>query len=208
MQTISPPFRWQDFGGSLMLVTDHSGAQVVLAPDGNPNRRGIVTRDERGFLVPITADMPAARFIQHACNMHGPLEAVLHVLLREVDARAGAHGLVGNTPLALAADRARAVLAKNNEGSSVHTIVTEVKVQFRISGMPEDEHETAHPKLEITYVFRPNEGPDVVLGAAKVLDGDGLDPSIKLADEWAEEWLSSEGFDAACAKAIEERGKV
>lgn len=210
MDPISTPFRWQDFGGDLMLVTDHSGARVVLAPMGHPGyRRALVTRDERGVLVPLTPEMPAAKFILHACNMHGLLESVLQVLLCAVD-KAGADGqLVGGaTPLAIAADRARAVLVLNNKGNSAHTIVALVKVQFRISGMPEDEHETAEPKLEITYMFRPNEGPDVVLVAAKVLDGDGLGPTKTQADEWAEEWLSSEGFDAACAKAIEERGKA
>lgn len=205
MDPISTPFRWQDFGHGEVLVTDHSGAKVVLMGGGH-HHAGMVTRDERGMLVPITRDMPAAKFILHACNMHGLLESVLQVLLGAVD-KAGADGqLVGGaTPLAIAADRARAVLVLNNKGSSTHTIIAMVKVQFRISGMPEDEHETAEPKLEITYMFRPNEGPDVVLVAAKVLDGDGLGPTKTQADEWAEDWLSSEGFDAAVALALKER---
>lgn len=207
MHTISTPFRWQDFGGDLMLVTDHSGAQVVLAPMGHPGyRRALVTRDERGVLVPLTAEMPAARFVLHACNMHSILELSLLALLREVDARAGVAGqLVGNTALAIAADRARKALAKNNEGSSVHTITAAIRVQFQISGMPEDEHETAEPTVEITFVFRPNEGPDVVMVSAKLLDGDGLDPETSRVNDWAENWLNDEGFDTACALALKER---
>ncbi len=100
---------------------------------------------------------------------------------------------------------------------SQHTITAEIKVQFRISGMPEDERETAYPKVEITYTFTrgadevryqsngdpgyPAEPHELEFISAKLIDGDGLEPEQYQLTDWAEEWLQDEGYDQACRHA-------
>lgn len=101
---------------------------------------------------------------------------------------------------------------------STFTIDAELKVQFRISGMPEDEHETAYPKVLITYTYtrgcpargpsyssggEPAEPDEVELVSVELIDGDGLDPTKKQLEEWAEEWLWAEGYDRSCRNAVE-----
>lgn len=102
---------------------------------------------------------------------------------------------------------------------STHTITAEIEVQFRIPDMPMDEHETAYPKVEITYTYHrgsPATGPTWNSGgepadpdelqfiSAKLIDGDGLDPEPSRLKDWAEEWLYDEGYEQACRNAEED----
>lgn len=57
------PWSWRLMGGTLMLVTDHSGAQVVLLCNG----RTFHTRDHKtGTLVPLRPSDAVAESISHA----------------------------------------------------------------------------------------------------------------------------------------------
>lgn len=104
---------------------------------------------------------------------------------------------------------------------STHTITAECKVKFRIPDMPADEREVAYPTLEITYTFTPgspevryqrNGDPgwpadpaEVELVSAKLIKADGFTPTQEQINEWAEEWLWNEGYNAACDAAAEDR---
>lgn len=57
-------WRFQSFGGELMLVTDGNGGKVVLAvaPAG-PNKGSMTARDTDGRLTPLRADHPVGRFL-------------------------------------------------------------------------------------------------------------------------------------------------
>lgn len=57
---LSQDWRWQEFGGRMMLVTDGGGAKVVLAPDAH---FGIVTRGPQGILIPIAGDTSLGKFL-------------------------------------------------------------------------------------------------------------------------------------------------
>ena len=101
--------------------------------------------------------------------------------------------------------------------STRHTIKAEIEVHFQLSGMPDDEREVAYPEIEITYDFSPGcparirydendhpaESPEVEVISAKLLDGDGLDPTQDQVWQWAEVWLDGDGFDRACEQASE-----
>lgn len=100
-----------------------------------------------------------------------------------------------------------------------HTLTTEIEVHFQLSGMPDDERETAYPKLEITYSFLkgspavryqrngdpgwPADPDEVELINVKLIDGDGLAPTAHQLREWAEDWLNDAGYDKACEHARE-----
>lgn len=100
-----------------------------------------------------------------------------------------------------------------------HTIVAEIPVPFRFPGMPEDEREVAHPKVEVEYTYVKGVAPiishldggdpgwpaEVDLVCAKLIDGDGLAPTETQIREWAEEWLDDEGYVLACMEAEGQR---
>ena len=104
--------------------------------------------------------------------------------------------------------------------SSVHTIDAELTIKFRLSGMPDDERETASPAVRITYRFTkgrpaytprgeyapidPPEPAEVDLISATLIDGDGLDPTPTQVDEWAQDYLDDAGYDYAIRNAIDE----
>jgi hypothetical protein len=100
---------------------------------------------------------------------------------------------------------------------SKHTITTEIKVSFTFPGMAEGERETAYPVLSITYQYSPSRpaytprgeyGPidppdpaEIEFVSAKLVNGDGLDPSDQQIQEWASDWLDYKGYDVACDHA-------
>lgn len=107
---------------------------------------------------------------------------------------------------------------------SKHTIEAEIEVKFRPAGMglPDDEFEVAYPKVLIEYSFSkgspavmyqrngdpgwPAEPAEVEALSAKLISGDGLEPTQDQVLDWARDWLDSEdGFNAACDAARDER---
>ena len=101
--------------------------------------------------------------------------------------------------------------------TSKHTITAEIKVNFQLSDMPADEHETAYPEVEITYSFvkgcparirydendHPAEPHELEVLDAKLINGDGLAQTQDQLLEWAQEWLYDEGYDRAVENALE-----
>lgn len=102
--------------------------------------------------------------------------------------------------------------------SSRHTITTEIEVKFSFPGLAAGEYETAYPTVEIEYQFSkgcpevryqrngdpgwPAEPPEVEILKAKLIDGDGLNPTDEQLYDWADQWLDSEkGFELACENA-------
>jgi hypothetical protein len=102
------------------------------------------------------------------------------------------------------------------------TITAGVTWRFHLSGMPDDEHETAYPIIEITYGYSPGskaftprgeygpidppDPPEIEFISAKLIDGDGLDPDQSQVNDKARDWLDDDGFDEACANAEEHSG--
>ena len=98
-----------------------------------------------------------------------------------------------------------------------HQITAEIAVQFQLSGMPDDEREVAYPKIDIEYTyvkgcppsFDPINGGDpgwaaeIEMVSATLADGDGLAPTQKQVDDWAQDWLDDKGYDRACQNAEE-----
>ena len=100
---------------------------------------------------------------------------------------------------------------------SKHTITAEIEVSFHLLGAPDDERESARPKIEIAYTFSPGtperryqrngdpgwpaEAAEIEFVSAKLIDGDGLDPSQDNIDHWAEDWLNDKGYDRAAEQA-------
>lgn len=99
-----------------------------------------------------------------------------------------------------------------------YTITAERMVSFTFPGLAEGERESTEIKLEIEYTYSPGlpeRGPsyssggepaepaEVSLVLAKLLDGNGLAPDDAQVQEWADEWLQGDGFDAACQHAEE-----
>ncbi len=102
-----------------------------------------------------------------------------------------------------------------------YTITAEVEVKFFPIGM--NEHETAYPKLEIEFDYTPGrpaytprgeyapidppEPAEVSFRSAKLIDGDGLDPTIAQVQEWGSDYLDTdEGYQVACAASEELNG--
>ena len=86
------------------------------------------------------------------------------------------------------------------------------------SGLAPGEHEVAYPKVAITYDYTPGrpaytprgeygpidppDPPEINLIEAKLIDGDGLGPSLQQVRDWAIDYLDTdEGFEAACNHA-------
>jgi hypothetical protein len=84
--------------------------------------------------------------------------------------------------------------------SSVHTITAEIEARFTFPGLAEGEHETAYPTIEIQYSFvqgwagsrpsfscpgEPPEPDEVDLISARLIAGDGLEPTDERVQEWA-----------------------
>lgn len=102
---------------------------------------------------------------------------------------------------------------------TAYRITAKINVQFHLSGMPDDERESAQPTLDIEYSFVPgaaahfdvNHGGDpgwsaeVDLIKATLVNGDGLDPTDDQVTEWARNWLDDEGYDIACQHAEDMR---
>ena len=109
---------------------------------------------------------------------------------------------------------------------SIHTMRAEVEVKFRPTGM--EDLETAYPTIEIVFdyspgrpsytprgEFAPIDPPDpaeVSFRSAKLIDGDGLDPSFSapdpqsIIDDWARDYLDTDnGYDAAIEAAEDDR---
>lgn len=104
---LATPWRWQDFGRGPTLVTEHSGARVVLM--GGTGHLKVA--DETGRLVPLTVDHPVAQHLLTACNQHQQLKDALRELLAQVDARSGGR-IQGDTPMVKAATVARELLGQ------------------------------------------------------------------------------------------------
>jgi hypothetical protein len=100
--------------------------------------------------------------------------------------------------------------------SSTHTIAAEIEARFTFPGLADGEHETAYPTLEIEYSFvqgwagsrpsfsnpgEPPEPDEVDLISARLIKGDGLEPTDDRVQEWAREWLHGDGYHEACAHA-------
>lgn len=104
---------------------------------------------------------------------------------------------------------------------STHTIEAEIEVRFHIPGMPDDERETAHPRVEITYNYAPArpaftprgeyapidppEPADVDFVSAKLIDGDGLGFEPAQLNDLASEWLYDAGYHRAIDAAEDDR---
>jgi hypothetical protein len=109
---------------------------------------------------------------------------------------------------------------------STHTIRAEVEVKFRPTGC--EDMESAFPTLDIEFDYSPGrpafiprgeyapidppEPAEVSFRSAKLIDGDGLDPSFaapnpqSVIDGWASDYLDSDdGYRAACDYAEEDR---
>jgi hypothetical protein len=96
---------------------------------------------------------------------------------------------------------------------TAYTIRAEIEVRFHLLGAPDDERETAYPKVDIEFEFipyQPATGPSYASGGepacpaevdfikATLIDGDGLIPTKEQIDDWSREWLCDAGYDAAC----------
>jgi len=99
---------------------------------------------------------------------------------------------------------------------TTHTITAEIEVTFHLSGAPEDERETAYPKVDIQYSYLPGSpatGPSYASGgepadpaevefiSASLIHGDGLAPTQDQVDGWAEKWLCDAGYHQAVEEA-------
>ena len=104
---------------------------------------------------------------------------------------------------------------------SKHHIEAEIEVKFHLSGAPDDEREVAYPKVAIEYSFSkgspavmyqrngdpgwPAEPAEVEALDAKLIDGDGLDPTTDQVWHWAQDWLDRDaGFTMACDRAADD----
>lgn len=105
-----------------------------------------------------------------------------------------------------------------------HTITAKLHVLFRIPGMPDDEHESANPTVDITYTYLrgspatydaarggpggwdPPDPAEVDFVGATLVDGDGLAPTDDQVKDWARDWLHDEGYDEACQHAERNSG--
>jgi hypothetical protein len=105
---------------------------------------------------------------------------------------------------------------------STHKIEATLPVYFQIPGMPDDERESAHPTVEITYNYAPArraftppgeyapidppEPAAVDFVSAQLIDGDGLHPTTEQIQDWASEWLYEEiGYLRAVDAAEDDR---
>ncbi len=92
---------------------------------------------------------------------------------------------------------------------SRHTIRAEVDVGETCVKLDiEFQYHPGTPQRGPSYASggEPAEGPELEFLHATLIDGDGLDPSPAQLQEWAEDWLDEEGFDAACDLACDEGG--
>jgi hypothetical protein len=96
---------------------------------------------------------------------------------------------------------------------STHHITAEIEYRFRIPGMPDDEHETAYPEIEITFEYRkgtpavmyqrngdpgwPAEPAEVEIISTKLIKSDGVALSPDQIEQMAEDWLNGSGYDRA-----------
>lgn len=103
--------------------------------------------------------------------------------------------------------------------SSKHTIDAEIEVKFKPAGMglPDDEFEVAYTTVRIEYSFSkgspavmyqrngdpgwPAEPAEVEALDAKLIEGDGLDPTADQVWQWAQDWIDGDGYDLACDNA-------
>lgn len=103
-----------------------------------------------------------------------------------------------------------------------HTIIAEIEVKFRLTDMPDDEHETAYPKVAVTYDYTPGrpaftprgeyapidppEPAEVNFISAELVDGDGLMLTPQQVQERASDWLDDAGYEEACRHAEQNSG--
>jgi hypothetical protein len=100
-----------------------------------------------------------------------------------------------------------------------HIIRAEVEVRFRVPGLEDLENATLKMDIEFSYTpgypatgpsyssgGEPGAGAEVEFIRAELIDGDGIDPPRAQLDDWAEDWLLGDGYDAACALAEDESG--
>ena len=108
---------------------------------------------------------------------------------------------------------------------STHTMRAEVEVKFRPTGMEDFEYAAVTLDIEFDYSpgrpaftprgeFAPIDPPEpaeVSFRSAKLIDGDGLDPSFaapdpqSIIDDWARDYLDTDnGYDAAREAAYED----
>ena len=93
----------------------------------------------------------------------------------------------------------------------MHVIKAEIKVTI-------DPDTDVYVVMEITYDFRkghaavmylrngdpgyPAEPAEVDFIDARLIDGDGLNPTQEQIDQWAEDWLAGDGYELACEYAL------
>ena len=102
-----------------------------------------------------------------------------------------------------------------------HTILAEIEYKFRFPGLEPGEHETAYPKVEITYSFikgrpaytprgeygpiDPPDPPEVGFISATMVDADGMEFPPAKVDEIASDWLDGDGWELAVRNAEDDR---
>ena len=108
-----------------------------------------------------------------------------------------------------------------------YTILAEIERKFQLAGMPDDEREVAYPTVDVTFTYKrgspavmyqrngdpgwPAEPAEVELVGAKLIDGDGLQPTPDQLNDWAQDWLDNDaGFNLAVeyAQAEDERSRA
>ncbi len=105
-------------------------------------------------------------------------------------------------------------------GPSTHTIDAEIERKVWLTPIS-DEWDTVYPVIRIKYEYSPGcpaftppgeygpidppEPAEVSFISAELINGDGLSPSIKEVQEWADDWLQSEGLDRAMDNAEQDR---
>lgn len=99
------------------------------------------------------------------------------------------------------------------------TVEAYPEIKFIPVGMT--DFERAQPHLEITFKYLPGrpaytprgeyapidppDSPEVDFISAKLMDGDGLDPTQGQVDDWARDWLDSDaGYNVACQAGEDE----
>lgn len=96
--------------------------------------------------------------------------------------------------------------------STKHTLTIEHEVRHQPAGMglPADEFEVSYPKIEITVNYTagspavmyqrngdpgwPGDPAEIDVIEAKLVDGDGLNPTPDQVLQWAQDYLDGDGF--------------
>lgn len=107
--------------------------------------------------------------------------------------------------------------------STAHKLVVEIEVKHRPAGMglPDDEFEVSYPKVEIEVRYTPGspgvrmtrngdgwppDPPEIDLVSARLIDGDGLNPTPEKVTEWVQGYLDDDdrGFNFVASEIEKE----